>query len=499
MATTIVFVHGYSVTNLNTYGELPIRLREEAKQAGLNIQVEEIFLGRYISFNDDVRLNDISRAFKTAVNEQLSDMLNAGNRFVCITHSTGGPVIRNWWSRYCKNSDKPCPMSHLIMLAPANFGSALAQLGKGKLSRLKSWFDGVEPGQGVLNWLELGSAEAWELNKEWIISNGKQIGSDGIFPFVLAGQTIDRKLFDHLNTYTGELGSDGVVRVATTNLNARYIKLMQPIPTKNENGFEVIEYNQAPATATRVISGKSHSGDDIGIMKSVKKELSDSDSSETLKAIINCIRVTNNAQYNALTLQFINETEQVQQQELVETEKEIFLKERDFIHDKFSQVIFRVRDTEGYPVTDYDLILTAGPQNDANHLPEDFVVDKQKNYVTPETLTYFFNYNIMNGFPAIKNSKGEIIRDAIEKTESMGLEIYPRPDNGFMRYLPYKIKANADLLQKALSPNNTTLIDIVMQRIVSKEVFRLTKVGDSMPTTNEGDFKDVEPGNEIVE
>eukprot|EP01031_Cornospumella_fuschlensis_P043536 gene43536-53229_t len=44
------------------------------------------------------------------------------------------------------------------MLAPANFGSALAQLGKGRVGRLKAWFSGVEPGQGVLDWLELGSS-----------------------------------------------------------------------------------------------------------------------------------------------------------------------------------------------------------------------------------------------------------------------------------------------------------------------------------------------------
>ncbi|MBK7031602.1 MAG: hypothetical protein IPH45_21475 [Bacteroidales bacterium] len=54
MATTIVFVHGYSVTNLNTYGELPIRLKAESLQAGLDLNIKEIYLGRYISFNDDV-------------------------------------------------------------------------------------------------------------------------------------------------------------------------------------------------------------------------------------------------------------------------------------------------------------------------------------------------------------------------------------------------------------------------------------------------------------
>src|SRR6185436_11614715 len=149
-AVTLVFVHGWSVTNLNTYGNLPARLRAEGKARGVDIQVEEIFLGRYISFHDEVRVADISRAFKTAIVDQLSHITAKGNRFICITHSTGGPVIRDWWNRYYKDKRGKCPMSHLIMLAPANFGSALAQLGKGVLSRLKSWWNGVEPGQGVL-------------------------------------------------------------------------------------------------------------------------------------------------------------------------------------------------------------------------------------------------------------------------------------------------------------------------------------------------------------
>ena len=52
-------------------------------------------------------------------------------RFACITHSTGGPVVREWLDRYHAQPGTldACPMSHLVMLAPANFGSALAQLG----------------------------------------------------------------------------------------------------------------------------------------------------------------------------------------------------------------------------------------------------------------------------------------------------------------------------------------------------------------------------------
>ena len=197
----LVFVHGYSVTNLDTYGELPLRLKAEGASQDVEVNVEEIYLGQYISFRDEVVLDDISRAFKQAVNDQLSHILSANERFVCITHSTGGPVIRNWWSKYYYNvPGEKCPMSHLVMLAPANFGSALAQLGKGRLSRIKSWMDDVEPGQGVLDWLELGSSSSWKLNHEWIDANAATFGPDGIFPFVLIGQSIDRKIYDNLNS-----------------------------------------------------------------------------------------------------------------------------------------------------------------------------------------------------------------------------------------------------------------------------------------------------------
>jgi len=87
------------------------------------------------------------------------------------------------------------------MLAPANHGSALAQLGKSRLGRIKSFFEGVEPGQHILDWLELGSDMSWQLNESWL---DYDCIAHGIYPFVLTGQKIDRQLYDTLNSYTGE-------------------------------------------------------------------------------------------------------------------------------------------------------------------------------------------------------------------------------------------------------------------------------------------------------
>src|SRR5688572_5012109 len=204
----VIFVHGWSVTHTNSYGGLPRWLESQANTGELDIQVGNIYLGRYISFDDTVTLDDIARAFDQAVRDELTVKFKAGQRFACITHSTGGPVVRKWMDLYYQDKLKKCPLSHLVMLAPANHGSALAQLGKSRLSRIKSFFGGVEPGQRVLDWLEVGSDGSWQLNESWL---DYDCPAEGVYPFVLTGQKIDRKLYDVLNSYTGEAGSDGVV------------------------------------------------------------------------------------------------------------------------------------------------------------------------------------------------------------------------------------------------------------------------------------------------
>ncbi|MEP6845121.1 MAG: hypothetical protein ABI861_03930 [Panacibacter sp.] len=494
-AITVVFVHGWSVTNLDTYGNLPARLRDEGQKNGIDIQVEEIFLGRYISFHDEVRLPDISRALKTALADQLSNV----STFVCITHSTGGPVMRDWWNRYCKGQNPTCRMTHLVMLAPANFGSALAQLGKETLSRLKSWWSGVEPGQGVLDWLALGSTEAWNLNLDWITSDGSQISPSGFFPFVLTGQMIDRKFYDTLNSYTGEKGSDGVVRVAAANMQATYIKLEQPTPIKDAKGklytedLAMVKSVSSPVVPLRIISQRSHVGKAMGIMYSVGAN--DVKSRETINAIFDCINVKTNKDYDAVISKFQTETAAVQEQEKVEVETSMFLADRYFIHDRYTMIIFRVIDSEGRPIYDYDLILTAGEANDPNHLPEGFFVDRQQNKNSRNTITYFLNFDILEGSEAIPDPKDatKVIREATAGIEMLGIRIVPRPDDGFVKYIECKYVASKKLFNQALNPNSTTMVEIVMQRVVDKEVFRM----EGLVTSK--NFANIKPSNDIVE
>ncbi len=501
----LVFVHGWSVDNLSTYGQMPLRLKAECARQGIDASVQEIWLGQYVSFRDEIQLPDVSRAFQAAVERQLTGITGAGKRFICITHSTGAPVIRDWWDRYYRTTGQPCPMSHLIMLAPANFGSALAQLGKSKLSQLKFWLHGEQPGQGILDWLELGSAESWELNSSWIKLPALPAGATGFYPFVLIGQSIDRNFYDNLNRYTGELGSDGVVRSAAANLNATLITIDQTFIRNNDGSIyrthchrRTLTDIKPSTTAFRIVPDRSHSGPTMGILTSVTLDPAINPPNQvTVDAMLQCFQVTNDTQYAALRDTFAQATTDIQAQERLETVESgpFALITRYFIHDRFCMVIFRVIDSEGYPVTDYKLVFT-GPDNNPNYLPPGFFADRQQNQLDNETVTYFINYDILNGSTPVTDSGGTVIRPATTGITQMGLDVTPHLNEGFVRYMPLHLSADENFFQTIVKPNATILIDITLQRLVSDQVFLNRGPIDTMPA--DGSFKDIQPGEGVV-
>jgi hypothetical protein len=79
----------------------------------------------------------------------------------------------------------------------------------------------------------------------------------------------------------------------------------------------------------------------------------------------------------------------------------------------------------------------------------------------------------------------------------LGLLIKPRPDEGFVRYQACEITASAELLEKALKPNSTTLIEIELKRQVSSEVFGFEKPDDGKETSRS--FKKIKPGDSILD
>lgn len=469
----VVFVHGWSVTHTNTYGGLPAALARRAP-AGLKLAVSHLHLAKYVSFADEVKMDDLARGMEHAVNEEILPLLAPGERFACVTHSTGGPVVRAWLDLFYRGSLATSRLGHLVMLAPAHHGSALAQLGKGRLSHLKSFLaDGVEPGTGVLDWLELGSDQAWVLNRAWL---NHDCVAAGLYPFVLTGQKIDRALYDNLNSYTGEAGSDGVVRVAAANLNYGLLRLVQ-----EDGGFAPPQLTHTPPTAFGVLPGLAHSGDRIGIMRSVAA--TDKGTHPTLHWLLQCLQVASAADYAAVTAALAQVTARTQRDEHVERVKTGFLFERTFETNRYCMLVFRLHDDRGNSLSDYEILFTAGPQYDPNHLPEGFFVDRQRNSVNKGRLTYYIDHDVMAAWFAKPRLK-----------DCFGFRVVARPTDGYACYTVAEHRGRYSELKHYLAPNQTLMIEIELKRRVREGVFRLTSKLAPEDFARQPKGKDLPPG-----
>lgn len=447
----VVFVHGWSVTRTDTYGGLPAVLARPGS-ARPALAVDHLHLARYVSFADEVSLDDLARAMQHAVATEVLPRLRPGEKFACVTHSTGGPLVRLWLELHHARRPERCPLSHLVMLAPPNHGSALAQLGSERLARLKSFVtEGVEPGLGVLSWLELGSAPAWGLARSWMEGDW---GRRGVHAFVLTGQRVDRRLYDALNSYSGETGSDGVVRVASADLNAGYVRFGQ-----RGARLALEERRRGPETALAVLPGLAHSGERRGILRSVRAD--DDGSHPTVAAVRRCLAVRGPRAYAAARREFAALTARTQLAERLEQADGALLFRRTFRHDRHALLLFRVSDDRGQPVTDYELRLTAGPAYDPNHLPPGFCTDRQRNRSDPSALAYYLNHDGLAAWFA---------RPELE--DRFGLEVEARPTGGYAGYVPAAWRGRFSALRRVLGPNRTTLVEIVLERRVGAGAFQ---------------------------
>ena len=461
--TTLVFVHGWSVTNTSTYGQLPQQLQQQAAVAGLTLTLADIWLSEYVSFDDAVTMPDLVRAFDHA----LRDLHLLDASFACITHSTGGPVVREWLRA---QRDKPTThstikLSHLVMLAPANFGSALAQLGKGLLGRLKAWFGGVEPGQRILDWLELGSAESLSLNLDYIHSDDPV--KRGQFLFVLTGDRPDRKLYDHLNSYTGEDGSDGVVRIAAANLNAHHAVLSPQANARGDTDTLTLNLNRSPRCAFKLIADAAHSGDERGIMASAAPA--------TVQAILRCLQVRSVDDYESLCDAFEHENA-ARDADKVELEPAGPFSPRVHIHDPRSLLIVRLTDEAGEPLTGAGFLFTAGAQASPDLLPAGFLLDRQANSRQRTTISLFLDHSLLAGDDRVadpRNSR-KTLRPAVASHRPYGASVQPVDLGGLVHHALARSAAGDDLFAM-LGPHQTTVLDVVLPRKIHEGVFRLTQ------------------------
>ncbi|WP_321493394.1 hypothetical protein [uncultured Desulfobacter sp.] len=461
----LIFVHGWSVTNTYTYGNLPRALSHAAAGVGLSLDIQHIYLGRYISFNDNVTMDDIARAMDRALRDLPGNSDAHIAPFSCITHSTGGPVVRSWVDRfYGARQLDALPLKHLVMLAPANHGSTLAVLGKARVGRIKAWFSGIEPGQRVLDWLGLGSEGQWELNHTWL---DYDMTAASFYPFVLTGQGIDHKFYDFINSYLVEKGSDGVIRVAGANLNYSWVSLVQSLDDEIRKQPRTLRLKLArdggikhpQPVALRVYNQYSHTGKTMGIMQSIGPN---DTGAPVVQDILKCVQVDSRQAYENQLEHLQNDTRKAQKD-----------------GDQYCMLVFNVHDDQGEHIAqgDYDLLFLAGSQYQPGKLPKGFFMDRQMNQSTGR-LVYYLNVDKMQD---------------IIKTGQFGLRVVARPVTGFAYYAAAEFRPSKDEVQKILMPNQTIYVDIMLHRFVDKNVFRFGPVTDT-PIN----FKNIKPSGETL-
>ena len=125
MASKLIIIHGYSdgATSFTA-------LRDFFVTSGA-YQRQDVFLLNYDSLDDTSTFED----FADKLDEDYRKLFQ-GERIDVACHSTGALVARAWLRMHYQRevtagvNSPASPVEHLLMFAPANFGSDLARLGQ---------------------------------------------------------------------------------------------------------------------------------------------------------------------------------------------------------------------------------------------------------------------------------------------------------------------------------------------------------------------------------
>ena len=415
MSQKVFLVHGWSVTETTTYQALHLKLAENG------FELKNVFLGRYVTLENKVEIRDLARALHNALIDEMGN--NWTDNFHIITHSTGALVVKQWIVHHYRDKfAQSKPLKNIVFLAGPHFGSRLAHHGKSMLAQIKYLGD---TGERVLTSLELGSEHSWEINEAFL--NRSNWKDKGINLYCIIGDRVKKEFFAS-KIFPGafEEGSDMVVRVPAGNLNFKRFILSQSNIAKL-----VGEINDVPFVA---LQDYTHSGPDYGIMNSIKRS-TNPQSHLSLKLILDCLQVKNDADYTSVKESF----------------KKI-LKETRKKRQAFAQLDFRFRDEDGNPINDY--LFKMGVIVNEKEKPSKTVEDTHKNTVDPNHFTAFINLK------------------ELQPKLTYYFDFNADSGSHLFDYKPDLLRVRAaGNIQNYVCENQTTQFDIILSREPSKNLF----------------------------
>ncbi|MCE9680754.1 esterase/lipase family protein [Halomonas alkalisoli] len=463
----LVLLHGWNDES-KSFERLVGHLR---KRLGAG-RIQHIAIGDYLSKDDALRFDDLQAALDRAWT--LQGLPRDAASVDLIVHSTGGLVIRDWLVRHF--APDAVPVKHLVMLAPANFGSPLAHMGRSMLGRITNGFFSRQAGQAVLETganilrgLELASPFSWALAMQDRFAEGEGMYIPGrILCTVLCGNTG----YGGIRSLANEEGGDGTVRLATANLNCGHMQIAFREKERDSGRVtvpEVVDYRPSSGRcAFRILDGLDHSAIKLDAAES---RLSGGQK-ETLALIERALTIDDDA-FDA----FCDECDAANQQ---------LTRQPGDRRGKpgFQNTVVRVRDQFDVPVEDYLIEFYDPSRPDGGGLART---------IHESAIRKVHNYQADNSLRSLYIDTARLY-DAVERADTrLGMSITAEPmldeDEQNARYAPVGFRTLADediedlcldvdQLRALFQPHRTLLVDICLHRSQADNVFRLNDPQD---------------------
>lgn len=449
MAKKLLILHGYSDGATSFTG-----LRDFFQANGY--AREDVFLLNYASMDDQAQFSDFADKLDEDYEKQF-----AGERIDVACHSTGALVVRLWLDLHytrqrAAGKVKPrSPVEHLLMFAPANFGSDLAEMGQSFLGKFRSTFfnsnrkpgDFLESGKYVLQGLEPASPFQWALSARDLHGEGffnPALGDANVcFPFVFAAGKAYGGLQARIIKDRKKPGTDGTVRICGTSLNTRKCLIDFCDPEVNPVWLEERKFeNMAFA-----IFGEFNHGSII--------EHSTAFARGPGKWALKALRIDSTARYR----QFADEC--------------AAFTRRAYDGDPHQQFFFQVRDDVGLPVPDFYIDFYAQLASGAVHekltleFDRTFETEFYRHSADPSCRALLLNLRQLREYcKRLRAAKARLVFDVNAVSPIKEVKYLP----AFATILDDSAASDEPTF---LYENTTTLVEVVLNRIASDQVLHL--------------------------
>lgn len=447
----LVIIHGWS-DDADSF--IPLA---QAIEKRTNRPINHIWLGSYISLDDDVRMNDLVNALQAA----WIDKIGHSECVDVIVHSTGGLIIRDWLVTYHQPSNSAPPIRNLVMLAPANFGSPLAHVGRAVLGRVYKGFNSTkrfQTGTHILKALEMASPYTFDLAmRDRFRRNAFSAGK------VRLTTIVGNRGYGGIQSLANKPGSDGTVYVSTANMNCA--RLEMNFLSDNENIRLPKLRSSQGKTAFLVLDEFNHSS--IAL-----KDLDHEGNEQLISTIISALSIETARAFN----RWIKHCQEITR-DVMTLYSGSNGKSDEYKHGYQNTVVY-VKDDEGYEVKDYVIEFYQDVKKG--------LFDRVAEIFNTKVVSTVHEYSDNSAFRSFMIDCSELIEMIKTNDGPLRISISALPNiSDEKNVVGYKTFDNDDIgclflekddMEVFFQPNRTLFVEIILGRKTKDKLFTLNNI-----------------------